>query len=103
MGDRTSPTRSSSHHETSFGVSRVCADTGGMNDDSLDELRKELAALKAEEARLSAERDRLHHQIDFGFASGTAREHEREVSAARRQVHQRIDLVRKILTARQVD
>ena len=49
MGDRTSPTRSSSHHETSFGFSRVCADTGGMNDDSLDELRKELAALKAED------------------------------------------------------
>ena len=77
--------------------------TDGMTDESLDELRKELADLKAEEARLSAERDRLHSQIDFGFASGTTREREREVSSARRDLHQRIDLVQKVLSARQID
>jgi cell division septum initiation protein DivIVA len=74
-----------------------------MHEASLDDLRKELAALQAQEERLSAERDRLHHQIDFGFESGATREREQEVSAARRDVHQRIDLVRKILNARPVD
>jgi hypothetical protein len=74
-----------------------------MDEETLDDLRKELAVLKAREERLSAERDRLHHQIDFGFESGTTREREREVSAERRQLHQRIELVRKILNARHVD
>jgi uncharacterized protein YlxW (UPF0749 family) len=64
---------------------------------------KELAVLQAEEERLSAERDRLHHQIDFGFESSTTREREREVSAARRDLHQRIALVRKVLGATPVD
>lgn len=74
-----------------------------MDEASLDDLRKELAVLQAEEEQLSAERDRLHHQIDFAFESGTTREREREVSAARRELHQRIDLVQKILSARHVD
>jgi hypothetical protein len=74
-----------------------------MEEASLDDLREELAVLTAQEERLSAERDRLHHQIDFGFESTTTSEREREVSAARRDLHERIDLVRKILTARQVD
>jgi hypothetical protein len=74
-----------------------------MGEASLDELRKELADLQAQEERLSAERDRLHHQIDFGFESETTRERELKVSAARRDVHERIDLVRKILSAHQVD
>lgn len=74
-----------------------------MDEVSLDDLREELAVLKAQEKRLSAERERLHHQIDFGFESTTTGEREREVSAARRDLHQRIDLVRKILNARQVD
>ena len=74
-----------------------------MDEASLNDLRRELAALEAQEKRLSAERDRLHHQIDFRFESGTTREREAEVSAARRELHQRIDLVRKILNARQVD
>jgi len=33
---------------------------------SLDDLREELAGLEGEEGRLSAERSRLHDQIDFG-------------------------------------
>jgi cell division septum initiation protein DivIVA len=74
-----------------------------MHEASLDDLRQELAVLQAQEERLSAERDRLHHQIDFGFESGATREREQEISAARRDVHQRIDLVRKILNARHVD
>jgi cell division protein FtsB len=74
-----------------------------MDEASLDELRRELAALQAEEQELSAERDRLHHQIDFGFESATTRDREQEVSAARRDLHQRIDLVQKILNARHVD
>ena len=74
-----------------------------MDEGTLDDLRKELAVLKAQEERLSAERERLHHQIDFGFESGTTREREQEVSAARRNVHERIEVVRKILSARYVD
>ena len=74
-----------------------------MDEVSLDDLRNELAVLKAREARLSAERDRLHHQIDFGFESASTSERELEVSAARRELHRRIDLVRKILDSRHVD
>ena len=74
-----------------------------MDEGSLDDLREELAVLEAQEERLSAERDRLHHQIDFGFESTTTGEREQEVSAVRRDLHQRIDLVRKILNARHVD
>jgi hypothetical protein len=74
-----------------------------MDEPSLNDLRQELAVLEAREQRLSAERDRLHHQIDFGFESASTAERELEVSAARRELHQRIDLLRKILSARQVD
>ena len=74
-----------------------------MDEASLSDLRQELAALQAQEEQLSAERDRLHHQIDFGFESGATRERELEVSAARRELHERIDLLSKILNARQVD
>jgi hypothetical protein len=74
-----------------------------MDETSLNDLRKELAVLRTQEEQLSAERDRLHHQIDFGFESGTTRDREQEVSAARRDLHQRIDLVKKILNARHVD
>jgi tRNA U34 5-carboxymethylaminomethyl modifying enzyme MnmG/GidA len=81
----------------------VRADTGRMDETSLDELRKELAELEVQEQRLSAERDRLHHQIDFGFQSASTSERELEVSAARRELHQRIDVVRKILDSQHVD
>ena len=60
-------------------------------------LRKELATLEAEEARISAERRHLHRQIDFGFASETARAREREISDERRQLHRRIDEIRGLL------
>ncbi len=67
-----------------------------------DHLRRELTRLEEEEARLSAERDRLHHQIDFGFESGTTRTREQEISAERRQLHHRIDSLRKLLRTEQV-
>jgi hypothetical protein len=81
----------------------AAADKGAMSESDMGDLTRELAALRAEEALLSAERGRLHHQIDFGFESTTTREREREVSAARRDVHRRIELVQKVLNARQVD
>jgi len=68
---------------------------------SLDDLRRELAELEAEEARLSAVRDRLHHQIDFGFETETSRTREREISDERRRVHDRIDSLRQLLRERQ--
>ena len=68
-----------------------------MSDAHLDELRKELKALEAAEALVSAKRSRLHQQIDFGFASEETRALEREVSDERRQLHRRIDTLRELL------
>jgi hypothetical protein len=61
------------------------------------DLRAELAALEAEEAKVSAERRHLHRQIDFGYASETARARERELSGHRRELHRRIDALRESL------
>ena len=72
-----------------------------MSEASLDDLRDELARLEAEEAQLSAVRDRLHQQIDFGYGSETTRAREREVSDERRELHQRIDSLRKLVRSRQ--
>jgi hypothetical protein len=72
-----------------------------MAEASLDDLRTELALLEAREARLSANRERLQHQIDFGFASATTREREREISDERQEVHRRIDALRELLQAGQ--
>jgi hypothetical protein len=65
-----------------------------MDDETLVDLRAELAALEDEEARVSAERRHLHRQIDFGYASDTTRAREREVSDRRRELHGRIDAIR---------
>jgi hypothetical protein len=70
---------------------------------SLDDLRRELGKLETEEARLSAVRRHLQHQIDFGFESATTREREREVSDERQEVHHRIDALKELLGARQDD
>ena len=59
--------------------------------------QKELVALEAEEALVSAERRRLHQQIDFGYASETTRAREQEVSNHRREWHRRIDVLRELL------
>ena len=68
---------------------------------TIDDLRRELAGLETEEARLSAVRRHLQHQIDFGFESGTTREREREVSDERQEIHRRIESIRELLRSRQ--
>ena len=68
---------------------------------TIDDLRRELADLESEEARLSAVRRHLQHQIDFGFESATTRDREREVSDERQEIHHRIDSVRELLRSRQ--
>jgi predicted nucleic acid-binding Zn-ribbon protein len=73
-----------------------------MDEASLDEFRKELATLEAEEALISAKRRHLHQQIDFGFASEETRAFEREISDERRQLHKRIDVLRELLGVQQV-
>lgn len=72
-----------------------------MSEVSVDDLRAELARLETEEATLSATRERLQHQIDFGFASETSRAREREISDERLEVHRRIDSIRARLGERQ--
>ena len=71
-------------------------------DASLDDLFAELSRMEADEARLSAERNRLQDQIDFGFETQSTREREREVSDERRQVHERIDALREQLRNKQL-
>ena len=68
-----------------------------MEPENLDELRKELTRLEAEEAQVSAQRRHLHHQIDFGYASDETRAREREISDRRRDLHVRIDELRELL------
>lgn len=72
-----------------------------MSETSLGDLRDELARLEAEEAQLSAVRDRLHQQIDFGYGSETTRAREREVSEERQALHRRIDALREQVRSRQ--
>jgi hypothetical protein len=72
-----------------------------MENASIDDLRGELAVLEAKAARLSAMRNHLQHQIDFGFETSTSREREREVSDERNEVHQRIDSLRELLRTRE--
>jgi uncharacterized protein YlxW (UPF0749 family) len=62
---------------------------------TLDALRAELAELLAQQERLTAERQRLHDKIDFGFGSDETRAREREVSDARQDVHRRIEALRE--------
>jgi hypothetical protein len=68
-----------------------------MDEANHDALREELVALEAMEARVSAERRRLHDRIDAGFGSESARAREREVSDERRELHRRIDSLRDLL------
>jgi uncharacterized protein YlxW (UPF0749 family) len=78
----------------------VSADTRAIMDGTTPvELRQELARLEVAEAQISAERRRLHNQIDFGFATDSTRAREREVSAERRELHRRIDALRELLGA----
>jgi hypothetical protein len=72
-----------------------------MSEAGIDDLRRELALLETEEAKLSATRERLQHQVDFGFGSETTRAREREVSDERQELHRRIDSIRARLGERQ--
>lgn len=75
----------------------AAADKRLMEETNLD-ARDELAALEAAEARVSAERRRLHQQMDFGYSvSESLRAREREVSAERRELHRRIDALQQLL------
>jgi hypothetical protein len=68
-----------------------------LNENDLDDVRKELANLEAAETTISAERRHLHNQIDYGYATEATRAREREVSAERRRLHERIDSLRELL------
>lgn len=68
-----------------------------MEESNLEELRSELVRLEAEEARVSAKRGHLQHQIDFGFETASTRDREREVSDERQELHRRIDAIRERL------
>jgi septal ring factor EnvC (AmiA/AmiB activator) len=72
-----------------------------MNDPGIDKLRGELAVLEAKAARLSQTRSHLQRQIDFGFESSSTREHEREVSDERNDLHQQIDSLKETLRAQE--
>jgi hypothetical protein len=72
-----------------------------MTEASLDDLRKELALLEVEEARLSSLRGRLQHQIDFGFETDSTRGREREVSDERQELHRKIDALKERVRALQ--
>ncbi len=75
-----------------------------MDETDSHAFREELAALEAIEARFSAERRRLHQQIDFGYsASESLRVREREVSNERRALHRRISELQKLLGVEQDD
>jgi hypothetical protein len=68
-----------------------------MHESDSHSLREELARLEAEETLVSAQRRRLHQQIDFGYASGDVRARERQVSDRRLELHRRIDELRELL------
>jgi len=59
-------------------------------------LRAELEQLETEEREVSAYRRKLHDRID-SFPSEAAVHEEREVSAKRRELHRRIDELRERL------
>jgi hypothetical protein len=46
-------------------------------------------------------RSHLHHQIDFGFETGTTREREREVSDERNELHRQIDSLKATIHERE--
>ena len=73
-----------------------------MDEAERDALREELEILEEAETRLSAERRRLHDQIDFGFATESTRARERQVSDERRELHRRIDALREVLGVQRI-
>lgn len=79
-------------------LASTAADIEAMDETDLQAFHDELTALEAIEARLSAERRRLHQQIDFGYSeSESLRLREREVSDRRQALHRRIDSLQTLL------
>jgi hypothetical protein len=60
----------------------------------LDELLAELTQLERAERELSAARSRLHDRIDLGYPNELTIRRERQVSDERRALHRRIDALR---------
>lgn len=61
--------------------------------DDQAELRQRLAALEAEEREVSALRAKLHERL-ASFSNEVAAEQERVLSARRRELHEEIDRIR---------
>ena len=59
-----------------------------------DALLAELGRLEREERELSAARARLHDRIDLGYPNELTLKRERQVSDERRALHRRIDALR---------
>ena len=60
------------------------------------ELRAKLEELREEEREVSAQRVKLHERL-ASFANPVAEEQERELSARRRELHDEIDRIRGLL------
>jgi hypothetical protein len=60
------------------------------------ELRAKLAELEEEEREVSAQRVKLHERL-ASFSNPVAEEQERELSAKRRELHAEIDRIRGLL------
>lgn len=60
----------------------------------VEALRAELEQLEAEEREISAIRRKMHERIDRGFPTDLLIQQERKLSAERQALHVRIDLLR---------
>ena len=66
-------------------------------------LEAELEQLELEERELSLARRKLHERIDRGFPNESLLAEEKRVSGARRELHARIDVIRARLELTQQD
>jgi hypothetical protein len=63
----------------------------------VEALRAQLEQLEAEEREISAIRRKMHERIDRGFPTELLIQQERKLSAERRALHVRIDVLRSQL------
>jgi hypothetical protein len=73
------------------------ADTGDMSVNRVDDpaaVRAELEVLEAEEREISAIRRKMHERIDLGFPTDLLIQQEQKLSKERRELHARIDALR---------
>ena len=73
------------------------ADIGGMSVNRVGDaatIRAELDALEAEEKEISAIRRKMHERIDLGFPTDLVIQQEQKLSKERRELHGRIDVLR---------